>query len=171
MERRGSTIREGGDTTISSPGRSPKQPLPGMILHDSLHGWQACPKLTHLTMGLVKYVPVRGYLRVVPSQNGDKYVTSPSPPNIELVRGLWTLHGSIRGLEFRSLPEYETIGFGCGVDAGEGSDQLALKDSRSDSIGYLGGKVRCFIRGGKRRSIFEIGAGVYGTVDKGRYSE
>ena len=41
---RGSTIGEGGDTTISSPGRSPKQPLPGMRLHDPLHGRQACPK-------------------------------------------------------------------------------------------------------------------------------
>ena len=38
----GSTIREGGDTTISSPGRSSKQPLPGMRLHDPLHGRQAC---------------------------------------------------------------------------------------------------------------------------------
>ena len=27
-EKRGTTIGEGGDTTISSPGRSPKQPLP-----------------------------------------------------------------------------------------------------------------------------------------------
>ena len=41
---RGSTVGEGGDTTISFPGRSPKQPLPGMRLHDSLHGRQACPK-------------------------------------------------------------------------------------------------------------------------------
>ena len=36
---RGSTIGEGGDTTISSPGRSPKQPLLGIGLHDPLHGW------------------------------------------------------------------------------------------------------------------------------------
>ena len=63
--------------------------------------------------------------------------------------GLWTLHGGIHGLGFRSLPGYETIGFGCGVDAGEGCDQLALKDARSDTIGYLGGRVRCFIRSGK----------------------
>ena len=35
---RGSTIGEGGDTTISSPGRSRKQPLPGMRLQDPLHG-------------------------------------------------------------------------------------------------------------------------------------
>ena len=66
--------------------------------------------------------------------------------------GLWTLHG-IHGLGFRSLPGYETIGFGCGVDAGEGGDQLALKHARSDSIGYLGGRVRCFIRGGKGSAI------------------
>ena len=60
-----------------------------------------------------------------------------------------SLHGSMHGLGFQSLPRYETIDFGCGVDAGEGGDQLALKDARSDSIGYLGGRVRCFIRGGK----------------------
>ena len=35
---------EGGDTTIPSPGRSTKQPLPGMELHDPLHARQACPK-------------------------------------------------------------------------------------------------------------------------------
>ena len=69
------------------------------------------------------------------------------------------------------LPGYEAIGFGCGVDAGEGGNQLALKDARSDSIGYLGGRVRCFIRGGKESSIFETGAGVHGTVDEGRCSE
>ena len=63
--------------------------------------------------------------------------------------GLWTLHGSTHGLGLWSLPGYETIGFGCGVDASEGGDQLALKDARSDSIGYLGGRVGCFIRGGK----------------------
>ena len=85
--------------------------------------------------------------------------------------GLWTLYGSIHGLEFRSLSGYETIGFGCGVDAGDGSDQLALKDARSDSIGYLGGGVRCFIRGGKVSSIFETGAGIHGTVDEGWCSE
>ena len=48
------------------------------------------------------------------------------------------MHGSIYGLGFRSLTGHKTIGFGCGVDAGEGSDQLALEDARSDSIGYLG---------------------------------
>ena len=41
---RGSTIGEGGDTSISSSGRSTKQPLPGIGLHDPLHGRQACPE-------------------------------------------------------------------------------------------------------------------------------
>ena len=68
--------------------------------------------------------------------------------------GLWTLYGSIHGLGFRSLPGYETIGFGCGVDAGEGGDQLAPKDARSDSIGYLRGRVRCFIREVVREVLF-----------------
>ena len=64
-----------------------------------------------------------------------------------------------------------TIGFGCGVDAGEGGDQLALKDTRIDSIGYLGDRVRCSIRGGKGSSVFERVVGVHGTVDEGWCSE
>ena len=44
------------------------------------------PNLSHLTRGLVKYVPGRCYFSAVPSQNGDTYVTSPPPPPIvELV--------------------------------------------------------------------------------------
>ena len=36
-----STIGGVGDTTIPSPGWSTKQPLPGVGLHDPLHGRQA----------------------------------------------------------------------------------------------------------------------------------
>ena len=44
------------------------------------------PSSSHLIRGLVKYVSGRGYFRAVPSQNGDKYVTSPPPPPmVELV--------------------------------------------------------------------------------------
>ena len=43
------------------------------------------PNPLHLTRGLVKYVPGRGYFRAISSQNGDKYVTSPPPPIVELV--------------------------------------------------------------------------------------
>ena len=38
------------------------------------------PNSSHLTSGLVKYVSGRGYFRAVSSQNWDKFVTSPSPP-------------------------------------------------------------------------------------------
>ena len=42
------------------------------------------PNSSHLTRGLVKYVPGRGYFRAVPCQNGDKLVTSPPlPPIVE----------------------------------------------------------------------------------------
>ena len=35
------------------------------------------PDSSHLTRGLAKSVPGRGYFRAIPSQNRDKYVTSP----------------------------------------------------------------------------------------------
>ena len=38
------------------------------------------PNSSRLTRGLVKYVPGGDYFRAVPSQNGDKFVTSPPPP-------------------------------------------------------------------------------------------
>ena len=81
---RGSTVGEGGDTTISSTGRLSKRPLPGMRLHDPLHGLQACPKFIAFDQGSVKSVPGRGYFRAVPSPNGDKYVTPLPPPIVEL---------------------------------------------------------------------------------------
>ena len=43
------------------------------------------PNSSHLTRGLVKYVPGRGYFRAVSSQNGDNFVTSPPPPIVERV--------------------------------------------------------------------------------------
>ena len=47
-----STIGEGGDTTIPSPQRSPKHPLPGIGLHDPLHGRQACPESNSFLQGV-----------------------------------------------------------------------------------------------------------------------
>ena len=41
------------------------------------------PNSSHLTRGLVKYVPGRGYFRAVSSHNGDTFVTSPHPPIVE----------------------------------------------------------------------------------------
>ena len=56
-DARGSAIGEGGDATISSPGRSPKQLLPGMRLHDPLHGRQACPKFIVFDQGVGQICP------------------------------------------------------------------------------------------------------------------
>ena len=50
--QRGETIGEGGDTMISSPGKSPKQPLPEIGLHDPLHGRQACPEFIAFDQGV-----------------------------------------------------------------------------------------------------------------------
>ena len=66
-----------------SLGRSPKQPLPRIGLHDPLHGRQACPELNSFNQGLVKYVPGRDYFLAAPSQNGDTFVTPPPPPVVE----------------------------------------------------------------------------------------
>ena len=38
------------------------------------------PISTHFTRGVVKYVSEKCYFRAVPSQNGDKFVTSSPPP-------------------------------------------------------------------------------------------
>ena len=37
---------------------------------------------SHLTRMLVKYVPGSGYFRAFPSQNGDKFVSSPPPQSL-----------------------------------------------------------------------------------------
>ena len=38
------------------------------------------PNSIHFTRGLVEQVLGRGYFRAVSSQNGDKFMTSPPPP-------------------------------------------------------------------------------------------
>ena len=53
------------------------------------------PNSSHLTRGLVKYIPGRGYFHAVPFQNGDKYVTSPPLAIVELVFPLYTNIGRI----------------------------------------------------------------------------
>ena len=47
-----STFGGGGDTTISSPGMATKQPLPGIGLHDSLHGRLACSEFNSFHQGV-----------------------------------------------------------------------------------------------------------------------
>ena len=47
----------GGDTTTSSPGRSPKHPLPEIGLQDPLHGGQACPESNSVHQGVGQICP------------------------------------------------------------------------------------------------------------------
>ena len=56
-------------------------------------------KSSHLTRGLVKYVPGRDYFRAIPSKNGDKFVTS-RPPR--------SLNGSLSGSP-QSLLEWDSL--------------------------------------------------------------
>ena len=76
--QRGSPIMEGGDTTISSPGRSSKQPLPGTGLHYPLHGRQACPEVIAFDQGVgqicprqrlfsCRFLPKRGQICYIPA--------------------------------------------------------------------------------------------------------
>ena len=52
-EKQGSsTIGEGGDTAIST-----KQPLPGIGLHDPLHGQQICPEFIAFDQGVGQICP------------------------------------------------------------------------------------------------------------------
>ena len=46
-----------GDTTISSPGRSPETPLPGIGLHYRLHGRQACLEFIAFDQGVGQICP------------------------------------------------------------------------------------------------------------------
>ena len=77
---RGSTIGGGGDTTISSPGRSPKQPLPGLRLHDPPHGRQACPEFIAFDQGVGQIYPRQELFscRSLLKQGQIRYI--PAPP-------------------------------------------------------------------------------------------
>ena len=78
-----STIGGGGDTTIPSPGRSPKQkttPSRDIGLPYPLHGRRACPEFNSFHQGVGQISPQEGYFCAVPSLNGDIFVTSPLPP-------------------------------------------------------------------------------------------
>ena len=48
------------------------------------------PNPTHFTRGFVKFVPGRVYFRAVPSQTGDKIVTSLPLPIVERLAGALT---------------------------------------------------------------------------------
>ena len=80
-----STIGGGGDTTIPSPGRSSKQPLPGVGLYNPLHCRQGSLDFSSFHQGVGQTSHGKGYFRAVSSQNGDKFVTPPPPPIVEVL--------------------------------------------------------------------------------------
>ena len=80
VEKSRSTNGEGGDTTIPFPGRSPKQPLPGIGLHDPLHGRQAYPEFNSFHPGVGRIFLREGLVSCRPLPKRDKSVTSPPPP-------------------------------------------------------------------------------------------
>ena len=49
------------------------------------------PNSSHLTRGLVKYVPGRDYFCAVSAQNGDKFVTPPTTLDARIRRFYLTL--------------------------------------------------------------------------------
>ena len=75
-----STIGEGGDTTIPSPGRSPKHPLPGIGLHDPLHGRQACPEFKSFHQGVGQICPRSGLFSGRSLSKRRQICYIPSPP-------------------------------------------------------------------------------------------
>ena len=71
----------GGDTTIPSPGRSPKQPYPGIGLHDPLHGRKACPEFSSVHRGVCQINPREGLFSCRPLPKRGKTCDIPAPPN------------------------------------------------------------------------------------------
>ena len=74
------TIGGGGDTTIPSPGRSPKQPLPGIGLHDPLYIRQACPEFTSSHQGVGQISPREETVLCRPLPKRGKICDIPTPP-------------------------------------------------------------------------------------------
>ena len=78
---RGSTIGEGGVTTIVSRVGHQNSPFPGLDYMIPYMVGKLALNSSYLTRGLVKSIPGRGCFRDVSSQNGNNFVTSPPSPN------------------------------------------------------------------------------------------
>ena len=85
------------------------------------------PNPTHFTRGLDPYVPGRGYFRAVPSQNGDKFVTSPPP---QLLNGSFSENAevkeSVRDEKGSSTPEKWSISYSSNIQPRRVSPFAAL---------------------------------------------
>ena len=70
----------GGDTMIPSPGMAPKQPLPGIGLHDPLHGRQACPEFHSFHQGVGQISLPEGLFSCRPFPIRRQICYIPAPP-------------------------------------------------------------------------------------------
>ena len=93
---------------ILSPGRSPKQHLPGIGLHDPLYGRQACPEFVTFDQGVGQICP-RWRLfscRFLPKRGQICYIPYPPPPIVELVfTTAWVTLLDVGGEDDGALPQ------------------------------------------------------------------
>ena len=75
-----STTRGGGDTTIPSPEMASKQSLPGIGLHDPLHGRQACPGFNSSHQGVGQISPREGLFLCRSLPKRGQICDIPAPP-------------------------------------------------------------------------------------------
>ena len=65
---------------IPSPGMAPKQPLPGIGLHDPLHGRQACPEFHSFHQGVGQISLPEGLFSCRPFPIRRQICYIPAPP-------------------------------------------------------------------------------------------
>ena len=155
IPRRGSTIGDGGDTTISSPGRSLKQPLQGMILHDPLHGQQACPELIAFDQGVGQICIRWGLLscRFLPKRRKICYIPAP-PPIVELVLAYYKWrHFLAAAVVYVARPD---------TSSGDALPPLKISPSSIPSSPHMT-LTALYLRHGKKRCAF--GAAAVLTAD------
>ena len=88
----------GGGLTIPSPGRSPKQPLPGIGLHDPLHGRQACPEFSSFHQGFDQISPLEGLFSYRPLPKRGQICDIRAPPIVERLQ--WPITVSRKHRDF-----------------------------------------------------------------------
>ena len=75
------TVGGGGDTANPSPGRSPKQALPGIGLHDDpLHGQEACPEFDSFHQGVGQISSRKGLFSCRSLPKRGQNCDIPDPP-------------------------------------------------------------------------------------------
>ena len=79
----------------------PEQPLPGIGIHDPLHGRQACSEFNSFHQGLVKYIPARGFFMPPPRKKGTNSRPPPPPPFVEQLPRILPFRRSLFALVVR----------------------------------------------------------------------